>query len=157
MATISTTEETAALRGWRNFLTAENAANTLVSALVAAMVLLPLFALVLSSFLVLDDLGFGTDWGLDNYREMVQGHVIRKAFLNTLFVSSGSTLLAACLGVSLAWINARTNCPFRDRLEPLNLIPFFLSPFVGAIAWHNLASPQIGLLNNLARDLLGIE
>src|SRR5262249_55017652 len=67
----------------------------------------------------------------------------------------GSTMLATLLGVSLAWINARTNCPWRDRLEPYNLIPFFLSPFVGAIAWHNLASPRTGLLNSWARDVLG--
>ena len=53
-------------------------------------------------------------------------------------------MLATVLGVSLAWINARTNCPWRDRLEAWNLIPFFLSPFVGAIAWHNLASPKTG-------------
>ncbi len=66
-------------------------------------------------------------------------------------------MLATFFGVSLAWINARTNCPWRDRLEPYNLIPFFLSPFVGAIAWHNLASPKIGLLNIWARDYLGIS
>jgi len=42
-------------------------------------------------------------------------------------------------------------------LEPYNLIPFFLSPFVGAIAWHNLASPKTGLLNAWARDYLGVQ
>ena len=157
MTTLSTPEAAvrARLQGWRTLLTPETVTNTAVSALVMAMVLLPLLALVVSSFLVLDDLGFGADWGLANYREMFEGHVVRKAFLNTLFVSAGSTVLATLLGVSLAWINARTNCPFRERLEPLNLIPFFLSPFVGAIAWHNLASPKVGMLNHLASDLLG--
>ena len=157
MTTLSTTQAAARLQGWRNLLTVETVTNTAVSLLVAAMVLLPLLALVVSSFLVLDDLGFGTEWGLANYREMFQGHVIRKALLNTLFVSTGSTMLATFLGVSLAWVNARTNCPWREKLEPLNLIPFFLSPFVGAIAWHNLASPQIGMLNHLAWDFLGVE
>jgi iron(III) transport system permease protein len=146
---------------WRTRLGAlfsqENLITGLVSLAVAAAVLLPIGALVISSFLVLDDLGFGTEWGFGNYREMFRGHVIRKAFVNTLIVSSGATLLATFMGVALAWINARTNCPGRDRLEPLNLIPFFLSPFVGAIAWHNLASPQIGLLNHLGHDLLGMK
>lgn len=128
-----------------------------VSLIVAAAVLLPLATLIVSSFLVLDDLGFETTWGLDNYRLMVTDHVIPGAFVNTLIVSSGSMLLATFLGVSLAWINARTNCPWRDRLEPYNLIPFFLSPFVGAIAWHNLAAPKTGLLNALARSTFGIE
>ena len=140
--TTKTLPETAAgarSRRWRNLLTQETIATSGVSLIVAAAVLLPLFTLVLSSFQVLDDLGFDTEWGLGNYREMVQDRIIRKAFLNTLLISTGTAVLATFLGVSLAWINARTNCPWRDRLEPFNLIPFFLSPFVGAIAWHNLA------------------
>jgi iron(III) transport system permease protein len=110
-----------------------------------------------SSFRVLDPGGFDTAWGLDNYRTLFTDRIIPKAFVNTLLISTGSTVVATFFGVSLAWINARTNCPWRDRLEPYNLIPFFLSPFVGAIAWHNLASSKTGLLNVWARDYLGIE
>ncbi|MDH3438935.1 MAG: ABC transporter permease subunit, partial [Betaproteobacteria bacterium] len=142
---------------WRSLFTQESIATIAVSLVVAAAVLLPLATLVVSSFLVLDELGFDTTWGLDNYRLMVTDHVIPGAFVNTLLVSTGSMLLATFLGVSLAWINARTNCPWREKLEPYNLIPFFLSPFVGAIAWHNLAAPKTGLLNALARNQFGIE
>ena len=84
---------------------------------------------------------------------MFQGHVIQKAILNSVMISTGTMVMATVLGVFLAWVNARTNCPGRDALETFNLIPFFLSPFVGAIAWHNLASPKVGLLNNLAREI----
>jgi iron(III) transport system permease protein len=121
------------------------------------VVILPLIVLVVSSFLVLDSGGFDTTWGLGNYTKVFGDRVIRGAFYNTLMICTGSTVLATFLGVSLAWINARTNCPWRERLEPYNLIPFFLSPFIGAIAWHNLAAPKTGLLNNLARNLFGIE
>jgi len=126
-----------------------------VSLVVAVAVILPLVTMVISSFLVLDDMGFSAHWGLDNYRQLFTDRVIPKAFVNTLLISTGSTILATFLGVSLAWINARTNCPWRERLEPYNLIPFFLSPFVGAIAWHNLASPKIGLINTWAHEFLG--
>jgi iron(III) transport system permease protein len=142
---------------WRSLVTQESVATIIVSIVVAAAVLLPLFTLVISSFLVLDPSGFDASWGLDNYRTLFTDRVIPKAFVNTLIISSGSTVVATFFGVSLAWINARTNCPFRDQLEPYNLIPFFLSPFVGAIAWHNLASPKIGLINTWARDYLGIS
>ena len=137
--------------------TQENIITVVVSLIVAGAVILPLCTLFISSFLVLDDLGFSTTWGFDNYVTLVTDQVIPKAFLNTLIICTGSTILATFMGVSLAWLNARTNCPFRDYLEPFNLIPFFLSPFVGAIAWHNLASPKTGLLNNLARDIFGIH
>jgi len=149
--------EQQAVSRWRSLVTQESVATIVVSVIVAAAVILPLFVLVVSSFRVLDSGGFDTTWGLDNYRTLYTDRVIPKAFLNTLAVSAGSTVLATFFGVSLAWINARTNCPGRDRLEPFNLIPFFLSPFVGAIAWHNLAGGKTGLLNSWARDYLGVH
>jgi iron(III) transport system permease protein len=142
---------------WQGLFTQENIATTLVALIVGIAVILPIIALIVSSFLVLDDLGFDTEWGLQNYRDVFEGRIIRKALINTALISTGCTILATTLGVSLAWINARTNCPGREKIEPFNLIPFFLSPFVGAIAWHNLASPKVGLLNNLARNVFGIE
>ena len=141
----------------RGMFTQENIVTMVVSLIIGVAVILPLCALFVSSFLVLDPLGWETEWGFDNYVTLFTDQVIPKAFLNTIIVSTGSTVLATILGVSLAWINARTNCPMRDYLEPYNLIPFFLSPFVGAIAWHNLGAPKTGLLNAWARDLLGIE
>ncbi len=141
----------------RAMLTQENIITLVVAIIVAGAVVVPLAVLFVSSFKVLDPLGWDTTWGFGNYVEMVTDRIIPKAFLNTLIISSGSTILATFLGVSLAWINARTNCPGRDYLEPYNLIPFFLSPFIGAIAWHNLGEPQTGLLNNWARDIFGIE
>ena len=141
----------------RAMLTQENIITLVVAIIVAGAVVVPLAVLFVSSFKVLDPLGWDTTWGFGNYVEMFTDRVIPKAFLNTLIISSGSTVLATFLGVSLAWINARTNCPGRDYLEPYNLIPFFLSPFVGAIAWHNLGEPQTGLLNNWAREIFGIE
>jgi len=144
-------------RRWEALFTQESIATIVVSVIVAAAVLLPLATLFVSSFRVLDPSGWDTTWGFGNYEKLFTDHVIPKAFVNTLIISAGSTVLAAFLGVSLAWINARTNCPGRGLLEPWNLVPFFLSPFVGAIAWHNLASPQTGLLNAWARDYLGVN
>ncbi len=142
---------------WRSLVTQESVATVVVSVIVAAAVILPLLVLVVSSFQVLDSSGFDTTWGLDNYKTLFTDRIIPKAFVNTLLVSSGSTLIATFFGVTLAWINARTNCPGRDKLEPYNLIPFFLSPFVGAIAWHNLGGGETGLINSWGRDYLGVH
>ena len=142
---------------FRALWTQENVITIIVSAIVAIAVVLPLITLVVSSFLVLDDLGFSTEWSFGNYVTIVTDPIIPKAFLNTLIICSGCTVLATFLGVSLAWTNARTNCPGRTWLEPFNLIPFFLSPFIGAIAWHNMGEPKTGLLNNFFRDIFGIE
>src|SRR5262249_15915428 len=156
--TISTVVTDAPLSSrWRSLVTQESVATLIVSMIVAGAVLLPLFTLIISSFQVLDAGGFETTWGLDNYRALFTDRIIPQAFVNTLLISARSTVLASFLGESLAVINARYNCPWRGQLEPYNLIPFFLSPFVGAIAWHNLAAPNIGLINVWARDYLGVS
>ncbi|MCC7486916.1 MAG: iron ABC transporter permease [Burkholderiales bacterium] len=140
---------------WRALATQENLVTSVVALAVAAAVFLPLFALVVSSFRVQDELGFSATWGFGNYREILDHPRLRGAFFNTLAIATGATVLSTVLGVSLAWLNARTNCPWREKLEPFNLIPYFLSPFVGAIAWHNLASGKVGLLNELWRWMTG--
>ncbi len=142
---------------WRSLVTQEFVVTIVVSIIVAVAVILPLLVLVVSSFRVLDPGGFDTVWGLDNYKTLYTDRVIPKAFANTLIVCAGSTVIATFFGVALAWINARTNSPGRERMEPFNLVPFFLSPFVGAIAWHNLAGGKTGLLNSWAHDYFGVQ
>ena len=82
-------------------------------------------------------------------------------FLKTLIVSVSASLLVALLatavGLALAWLIARTDIPAKGWMENAIIAPLYLSPFVGALAWLILASPNAGILNELARDLFGIE
>jgi iron(III) transport system permease protein len=81
-------------------------------------------------------------------------------FLRTLAVTVGASLLVsliACIvGIALAWLLARTDMPAKGLMENSVIAPLYLSPFVGALAWLILASPNAGLLNVLARDLFGV-
>jgi iron(III) transport system permease protein len=122
--------------------------------LVCFLVLYPLLILAASMFRV-DIFGEPSRWTLENFAFLVTPPIL-SATLHTLVISVGATLLASGLGIALAWINARTNTPWANVLEPLNLVPFFLSPYVGAIAWTYLAAPRSGLLNNALRQL-GID
>jgi len=80
-------------------------------------------------------------------------------YLKTLAVTVGASLLvslvACVIGIALAWLLARTDLPARGLMENAVIAPLYLSPFVGALAWLVLASPNAGLLNVLAHDLLG--
>jgi len=82
-------------------------------------------------------------------------------FLRTLAVTVGASLLVsliACIaGIALAWLLARTDMPAKGLMENSVIAPLYLSPFVGALAWLILASPNAGLLNVLARDLFGVS
>jgi iron(III) transport system permease protein len=122
---------------------------------VAALVLLPVGMLLYTSVRV-EEFGEPGYFSLQKYTEFVLSPRILRSIGNTLVVSTGATLVAGAFGVALAWTHARTNMPGRRMLEPLTLIPFFLSPYVGAIAWSYLAAPRVGMLNGWLRSLFGL-
>mgnify|MGYP003388071078 FL=1 len=66
---------------------------------------------------------------------------------NTLIFSTGSMFGATIIGVSLAWVNARTDVPGAKAIEVFCVIPFFMSAFVGAIAWRLLFVPNAGMIS----------
>lgn len=74
---------------------------------------------------------------------------------NTLLVGAGATLLAVPLGALMALVLVRIDTPGRRLLEPLVLLPLYVTPLLTAIAWSWLGSPQSGALNLLARSLGG--
>jgi iron(III) transport system permease protein len=79
------------------------------------------------------------------------------AIVNTVVSSALATALALVMGVSLAWMTSRTDTPGRRFFDNVFVIPYFLSPFIGAIAWTLLANPRIGFINNLFTEVLGLE
>lgn len=120
-----------------------------------ALVCLPLLILVHASLRS----GGWTEapgYTLEHYRTVFGSPGTLGVVRNTLVVSVGATALATVLGVGLAWLVTRTDMPGSQVLEPLNLVPFYLSPLTGAIAWIYLAAPRVGLLNHLVGDGLNI-
>ena len=122
---------------------------------VVLMVLAPIAVLLSRSFYI-ERFGEPVIFTLHNFSVVFTDDVIRYAIGNTLVASLGSTAFAAVAGVTLAWLNTRTNTPARPFLHICNTIPFYLSPFVGAIAWTYLAAPRTGILNSFAFHQLGL-
>ena len=63
---------------------------------------------------------------------------------NTATVRRGRAVVSCLSASCLAWIVSRTDMPGRRWFEMLNLVPFFLSPYVGAVSWIYLAAPNSG-------------
>src|ERR671914_322708 len=82
---------------------------------------------------------------------------VGRAVANTIGSALGAAVLATVLGVTLAWLVARTDLRWRRAFHVLNLVPFFLSPFVGALAWQILAAPRAGLMNQFMVDTVGFS
>jgi iron(III) transport system permease protein len=73
-----------------------------------------------------------------------------QAIVNTLAVSAATVLFATALAIPLAWLVARTDLPGARRLRLILVVPYVVPPYLGAIAWINLANPTVGWLNRLA-------
>lgn len=115
----------------------------------------PFLATVARSLLVWD--ATGANLSGDNFIRLFSDPRFISAAVNTLIAGGCTTILALLLGFTLAWLVARTDMPGRSWLETANLMPFFLSPYVGAISWIYLLAPHGGLLPWLARTYLGVS
>jgi iron(III) transport system permease protein len=87
-----------------------------------------------------------------NFHGLLSDPRFYQAVGNTLICGVGATILSCLLGFTLAWIVARTDVPGRSWFETLNLVPFFLSPYVGAVSWTYLAAPNSGIVTTLFRS-----
>lgn len=108
-------------------LNGEKAVMLITTVAICIMVLYPIGVLVYNSFII-GEWGKPVSYTLKNYAKIFQTTRYLVALKNSLILSFGVTALAGLLGISLAWITARTNTPLRGRLEPLNIVPYFLSP-----------------------------
>jgi iron(III) transport system permease protein len=92
----------------------------------------PLMSTVVRSVTAADT---GLAFSLDNFAGLFFDRNFLEALRNTGLSGLGATLFSCLLGFTLAWIVARTDIFGRGWFEVLNLVPFFLSPYVGAVAW----------------------
>lgn len=79
------------------------------------------------------------------------------AIVNTLIIAVGTAAASMVAGTFLAWAVVRTDMPGRRLIEMASIIPFISTPFIGALAWVLLASPETGLINQLWNFLGGQE
>ena len=75
---------------------------------------------------------------------------------NTLIFALASTALAFGLGAYVAWVVERSNAPLRRFLGLMLVARIVIPGVLITISWILLASPRIGILNFLVRDLFGV-
>ncbi len=99
--------------------------------------------------------GEDPEFSLANFAWLFTDRRIQQAALNSLICGLGAMSISLVLGTSLAWIVSRTDVPGRELFKTLNLIPFFFSPYVGAIGWIFLVAPYSGLMQTGLAGLTG--
>jgi len=133
----------------------ENLIMGIMGTVMSIAILSPLAVVFFKSFQV-DISLFESVFSVENYARFFSPTVL-KAIFNSFIIAGGTAALAGVMGVTLAWITARTDIPFQSLLQTMNIMPFFVSSLIGAISWGLLASPHSGLLNTILMSLFGLE
>jgi iron(III) transport system permease protein len=84
------------------------------------------------------------------------GETVR-LFWNSVRYALGASILSFMLGASLAWMNERTNTPFKTLFFTLALIPLVIPGILFTVSWILLASPKIGILNLTLMNLFNLQ
>jgi iron(III) transport system permease protein len=112
------------------------------------LVVLPLASLVWSSV---------TDEGrvtLGNFRAALSQRLYVQALRNSLILGTWTAVLSVAIGLPMAWAVGRTNVPAKKLIHLTAVVAYITPPYLTAIAFVYLFSPNAGLLNRFAREAL---
>jgi iron(III) transport system permease protein len=99
----------------------------------------------------------GATYTIQNYVKAYFDREFYVLFWNSLKYAIGTCVVSFLIGTYLAWINERTNTPFKKLFVVMALIPFIIPGILSTIAWILLLSPKIGLINLVVKAALGLE
>lgn len=114
---------------------------------VAYLVLVPLAYLLWESLQLQRPGATASALSLDNFRAVYARAGSGRLVGDSLRFAIGSALIAFTTGTLLAWLNERTNAPFKRLFFALSIVPLIVPGVLFVIAWMLLGSPKIGLIN----------
>ena len=125
--------------------------------LAAWLSLVPLGFLLWQSFLTPETATTPAQFTFDNYRTAYWSVETLRVFGNSVEFASGSASLAFVIGTLFAWVNERTDTPFKSAFFALSLIPLVIPAILFTVSWILLASPKIGIINVAIQELFATD
>jgi iron(III) transport system permease protein len=121
---------------------------------VAALALLVLVVLPLAS-LAWGSVTAGGRLTLEHFRQALGSRLYVQALWNSLVLGAWTAALSVAIGLPLAWAASRTDVPGKRFIHLTATVAYVTPPFLTAIAFVYLFSPNAGLVNRFVRDVLG--
>ena len=125
--------------------------------LVVFLAAVPLLFLLWQSFFTPQTSAKAAEFTLQNYVTAYSSTETLKLFFNSLQFAIGTSIFAFTLGTFLAWLNERTNTPFKSLFFALSIIPLIIPGILFTVAWILLGSPKIGIVNLLLQSWFGTD
>ncbi|HET9650676.1 MAG TPA: iron ABC transporter permease [Usitatibacter sp.] len=121
------------------------------------LALIPLGFLLWQSFFTPQTAEKAAQFTFGNYIEAYGSGETFRLFWTSIQYALGTSMFSFVVGTALAWMNERTNTPFKSLFYALSIIPLIIPGILFTVAWILLASPKIGILNLVLKDLFGLE
>lgn len=125
-----------------------------VSALVVAyLALVPVVTMLYATFRTTFLSDTPSVWTFDHVLDTLRDSGFGDLVTTSIVYAAASAVLATTCGFGLAWLVARTDCPWKPLIWGAALFPIILPGIVGTVAWTLLLSPDAGVLNHVFRSI----
>ena len=96
-------------------------------------------------------------WGLDHWINAFQRPGLLRSLGNSLLIWSLAVSVSFPVGVTIAWLLARTKIPCSHTLEFLFWVSYMVPSLPTTIAWITLLDPDIGMINVGLKNLFHLD
>jgi iron(III) transport system permease protein len=93
----------------------------------------------------------------DKYLEAYTDPALLDVIVNTVIFVLGSSVLATVLAVFLAYLNTRTDIPFKFLFRVLSIIPMMIPHLLFSVSWALLLNPSNGMMNVVLKNALSLD
>jgi len=115
----------------------------------------PVIMLILGSFS--EGLTAFGRFTLDKYVEAYTDPALLDVIVNTTVFVLGSSLLSTILALFLAYLNNRTDIPFKFLFKILSIVPMMIPHLLFSVSWALLLNPSNGMINLALKNVLSLE
>ena len=150
-------EAPAGLRSLTRWLSWKSVIIGLCVAFTLYIAVIPLVFLVWQSFFTPQTASRAAEFTFGNYVKAYGSSDTVRLFWNSVKFATGTALFAFAIGATLAWMNERTNTPFKSLFFALSLIPLVIPGILFTVAWILLGSPKIGIVNLTLQSIFGLS
>ena len=123
-------------------------------AIVGFLTVCPVLMLALGSFS--EGLTAFGQFTLQKYVAAYTDPALLGVIVNTVIFVLGSTLLATGLALFLAYLNTRSNIPFKIVFTVLAIVPMMIPHLLFSVSWGLLLNPSNGLINLALMQAFGL-
>lgn len=125
--------------------------------IVAWLALVPLVFLLWQSAMTPAAGDIPAEFTFGNYILAFTDTNILPLFFNSVTFASGTSVLALVIGTLFAWLNERTNTPFKMMFYAASIVPLVIPSILFTVSWIMMLSPQIGLFNLILKNTFGLS